>query len=391
MFKPNEGKIEPVTTNTRSMFEGAGKPIGSQPPRDMWEKVEAESRKVSSQFETKPKAKSPFDSAPKSFEEPKKSEEPKNKSNGMFGVLLSGSENKISMFTSNQTTQVTQDTTNIVSSFYKNHPLLAQKTESFMLMVQEIDEHIQLDSAVRILKFATDIQTRIGKFLEDSSAFGSTMVSIGLMEVVAQITDKMKSLDLSNFRGTKKTGIFSRESFTVNDFVVALNKVEKELNALMHELASRSDKVLNLMVKCESLIDVHEQLVDELDANVIAGKITLERNRRKMFKEHNEEFLIDKFDQRILELAKYEHMCVLSFEQVKLIQNNLMSMATNAQSMVTVTYPLWKTSFSTLISKWQSGGTITMSTPIDSLYSDPEFQNANKTTETIITTLNQKV
>jgi uncharacterized protein YaaN involved in tellurite resistance len=210
------------------------------------------------------------------------------------------------------------------------------------------------------------------------------------MDIIKQITEKMKSLDLSNFSGTKKTGFFSRGEYTVMDFFITLNAVEKEVTTLINELSVHSSHIINMMSISDAHINIHKQLVDELEAHIIAGKVTLERNSRKLFKEHNEDFLVDKFNQRIMELTQYEHMCLLSFEQVKLSQNNLMSMATNAQSMATITFPLWKASFNTLFSKIQSSGNVSMSTPINSLHSDPDFQNVNKTTTTIISTLNHK-
>lgn len=283
-----------------------------------------------------------------------------------------------------------KDALPVIQSFYRNHKLNDGKSESFVLMVQEIDNKINLDSAITIIKYGAGIQDAIGKFLTDASGYGSQLTTIGLAQSSEQIVELMGSLAIDKFSGKKKTGFFSSSEYTVNDFIEKFKEVESKLDVLLPEVVNQSISIVSMMSKCESMVDEHARLVDELDAHIIAGKIVIERNKAKVFKDHNEQFLNDQFEKRLVDMMTYENLCVVSFEQVKLVQRQLLDMATHIQSVATVMYPLWRTSMSTLFSRWQSSGNMKKETSIASLTSDAEFISMTKQTETIIHTINQK-
>ena len=278
----------------------------------------------------------------------------------------------------------------VIQSFYRNHKLNAGKPESFVLLVQEIDNKINLDSAITIIKFGAGIQESIGKFLANASGYSGQLTTIGLSQSAEQLIELMTSLTVEKFTGKKKTGFFSSSEYTVNDFITRYNEVDAKLNTLLPEIVQQSVSIISMMDKCEGMVDEHARLVDELDAHIIAGKIVIERTKAKVFKDHNEEFLNDQFEKRVVELMTYESLCVVSFEQVKLLQKQLLSMASLIQNAASVMYPLWRTSMSTLFARWQSSGNMKKETTISSLMSDPEFMAMVGQTENIIKTINQK-
>lgn len=283
-----------------------------------------------------------------------------------------------------------KDTLPVIQSFYRNHKLNEGKSEAFVLLVQTIDSKINLDSAITIIKYGAGIQDAIGKFLTDASGYGSQLTTIGLAQRSEQIVELMGSLAIDKFSGKKKTGFFSSTDYTINDFIEKFKEVESKLDVLLPEVVNQSINIVSMMGKCESMVDEHARLVDELDAHIIAGKIVIERNKAKVFKDHNEQFLNDQFEKRLVDMMTYENLCVVSFEQVKLVQRQLLDMATHIQVVATVMYPLWRTSMSTLFSQWQSSGKMKKETSISSLTSDAEFMSMAKQTETIIHTINQK-
>ena len=281
-------------------------------------------------------------------------------------------------------------TDNVLQSMYKDHPLIKGRPDSFALMVQKIDTKIHLDSAITIIHFGEPIQVQIGKFLEKSSGYGTQLTSIGLSDSIDQMIQIMGELAVNKFTGKKKTGFFSSSEYTVADFMKAYDDAVVKLNSLIDGLVKQSATIINMMSSCEGMVDQHDKLVDELDAYIIAGKILLERNANKAFKDSNEMFLDEQFQARILSLSTYENLCIVSFEQVKMLQRNLINMAINAQNIATVTYPLWKTSVSTLLSRWQNSGNMKKDATIPSLMNDSEFVAITSQTEKIITDLNTK-
>lgn len=285
---------------------------------------------------------------------------------------------------------LTDDALPVVQTFYRNHHLLSGKSESFVLMVQETDRKINLDTAVAVVQFGSDIQNAIGKFLEKSSGYGTQLTTIGLAESTEKIIAAMSTLAVDRFMGKKKTGFFSSGEYTVNDFINAFQKADTELVELIDDAEKQARKIIQMMDQCNAMVGEHATLVDRLDATIIAGKIVMERCRAKVFKENNDQFLIDQFDNRLLQLATYENLCIVSFEQIKLLQRQMINVASTTQNVATVMYPLWKTAVTTLLTRWQSTGNMKRDTTIPSLMNDTEFVSITKQTETIINALNQK-
>lgn len=277
-----------------------------------------------------------------------------------------------------------------IQSFYRNHKLNAGRDESFVLLVQEIDTKVNLDSAITIVRYGSSIQESIGTFLERASGYGSQLTAIGLNESAANIMALMSSMSVEHFMKKKKTGFFSSGEYTINDYINIFSDVDSKLNQLISSAVSQATSIIQMIESSERMVDEHATLVAKLDAHVVAGKIVMERNSAKAFRDHNEEFLMDQFEQRLVNLATYENLCVVSFEQIKLVQRQMISMASMIQNVATVMYPLWKTSVSTLMTRWQGGGNMTKETTIPSLMSDNDFVSITKQTEMIINTLNNK-
>ena len=277
--------------------------------------------------------------------------------------------------------------------YYNAHPSLKGKSTNFIKKVAEIDKTTNLTSAMNVLAYGDDVQSNIGKLLETVSSEGASMVSLGLTDVTEQIVAQIRGLSIDKFTGSRKTGWFSKKQWLVRDYVDAFSETVTKVNSLIDDLNSRSVSVMSMVNSCDSLFTKTDLMVEELDAYITAGHFIIDKNRKKLFRERNDEFLEAQFEDRINAMATYETLCLISFEQVKLTQHTLMKMAVEAKNVVSITYPLWKSAFSTLISKWQNKGSLSLDSSIDEMVASEltEYRDVEKHMNIITGSLSNQV
>lgn len=277
------------------------------------------------------------------------------------------------------------------NSVYRDNPLLKGKNEKFIEMVVQIDQVTHLDSAMNIITFGETIQSNIARLMENASAASSAMAAVGILERMDAIRQTLERLSPDKFTGVKRGGLFSRNvPYTVKDYIEEFKNADIEVSKKFNELKSNAITILDIVNNSDQFMINHEIQVEWLDAHVIAGKLIAERNSKKIFAAHNEQMLIAQFEKRLIDLATYENLCVISFEQMKLVQQNLITMASTAQSMANMIYPLWKSSFSTMISKWQSNSNVKLNSPISDLMHDDMFKEATEKNSQLVLTITQQ-
>lgn len=274
---------------------------------------------------------------------------------------------------------------NELESFYKEHELLKARDEKFQKIVAIIDKQTNLDSAVRIMKFGEVVQSDIGLLLTKISTLSSNMVQLKIVESVDSIIATIQELSMDKFLSKKSGFLFFSSSYTLEDYIKkyeeSILKIEELIVGLKRIVASIDD----LVRKSDALMAEQKRLVEQLEATNIAGKIIIERNSKKLFGEHNEVFLNEQFEKRLFDLTTYENVTILALEQSKLIQKNLINTAMNAMSVINSTYPLWRTSISTQITKWQTSSSgIKLSSPIKEIISDSSVKEASDKTEELL-------
>ena len=275
---------------------------------------------------------------------------------------------------------------------YKSYPFLSDRDESFIRRVATIDTSTSLSTAIGIVSYASSIQENIGKLLEQASTVGNRMIGLGLSGTISEIVEILKGLSADNYKGKHKKKLFwiiSRNvEWQVKDYVDAYEHAIKMVDNLIYDLQSKAKELNSMMTECDGMFTNTDKLISELDAHIQAGKIILEKNKKKVFKESNEKFLESQFEERLLSLATYENLTLVSFEQVKLTQRNLIHMATQAQNVITVTYPLWKSAFGSLMQKWQSQGKLTLGLPVSEVIgNDSDYVFAEQHSRTLTAAL----
>ena len=270
-------------------------------------------------------------------------------------------------------------------SKYKDLPELKDKSESLIKHVATIDTTTNITGAVDVVTFGRDIQSRIGRVLEKASTTGNRMVSLDITGITGNVIGMLKSLSIDNYRTYHKKRIFlfikKSVPWKVCEYIDAYNSTALNVDSIVSDLSTKTSDLMSMMVDCESLFKENDELIEELDAHIIAGKMILSRMDK------SNSFIVDQFDSRISSLSTYESLCLISFEQLKLTQRNLMQLANQAQDVVTVSYPLWKNAFSSLIQKWQSRGISFLNRGVFEVEVDQEYNfvkmHASKITESL--------
>lgn len=276
----------------------------------------------------------------------------------------------------------------VLAEHYRQHPLLKDKSRDFCLRVQEIDRSYDLNSSLVVVQFGNKVQKEIGDFLNEISECSNMINKVGLMGSIEKAITLMAALEPQQFTGKKKTGFFSSREYTVEDYINAFEVGKNQIDETISSINEQANSIFAIMDSTDKMTARQQEIMDELDSHLIAAKFILQRASNRMFKEQNEKFLEHQFMNRIDSLATFENVCLINFEQIKIILHNMIERAMSAQNIVHMTFPLWRSGVASLISKWQSKG-VKMSTPISEIMTDPEFEDLSKQTNSIIQSLNK--
>lgn len=263
-----------------------------------------------------------------------------------------------------------------IGTFYRQHPLLVGKDEQFLTKVKTVDQSIKLDSSTVVLQFGYEIKQDISRIISEILDMNVKMVGVGIPDTMKIIVEKLCSLNAIIWSGKNRKA-------KLHDYIQAYQNTDKEISVVSAQLDTKVQTITKLAGDADAMFERNKNMVETIEAYTLAGKIIIERSEKALF-DKPEQNLIDMFKQRAFGFSESENILHMNMVQIKNTQTSLIKMALDAMGIMERTYPLYKSSFSSMIGMWQAKGTAVLSSQFADILHDAEFVNITKSTDDIV-------
>ena len=233
-------------------------------------------------------------------------------------------------------------------------------SESEIINYKSITNQLNENDVNSILNFGSEIQNSISK---QSDTFLNNVRTYNSGEVGTLITDLLTEInyvDIDQLEQGPVKRFFSKIPI-LGKLVGDVKKLFQEYDKITVNVEKISNKVKAGMINSvkdntslQTMFDGNVNLIKEMEKHIIGGQIR--------FKELNEELAqmeanssqyedyqiadkktyINRLDKRLADMKIVRFIMLQSLAQIRVVQNNNVSVAEKAQSILTTTMPVWK-------------------------------------------------
>lgn len=237
---------------------------------------------------------------------------------------------------------------------------LTNVSEAEIVSYKSMTNQLNENDVNSILNYGAEIQNSISK---QSDTFLSNVRTYNSGEVGTLINDLLTELNYVDVDQLEQ-GPFKRflsKIPLVNKLVGDVKKLFQQYDKITVNVDKISNKVKAGMINSvkdntslQTMFDGNVNLIKEMEKHIIAGQIR--------FKELNEELavmeadstqyqdyqisdkknFINRLDKRLADMKIVRFIMLQSLAQIRVVQNNNISIAEKAQSILTTTMPVWK-------------------------------------------------
>lgn len=253
---------------------------------------------------------------------------------------------------------VVQDSKNLIDK--DGNVNLTNVSEAEIVSYKSITNQLNENDVNSILNYGAEIQNSISK---QSDTFLTNVRTYNSGEVGTLINDLLTELNYVDVDQLEQ-GPFKRflsKIPLVNKLVGDVKKLFQQYDKITVNVDKISNKVKAGMINSvkdntslQTMFDGNVNLIKEMEKHIIAGQIR--------FKELNEELavmeadsmqhqdyqisdkknFINRLDKRLADMKIVRFIMLQSLAQIRVVQNNNISIAEKAQSILTTTMPVWK-------------------------------------------------
>lgn len=221
-------------------------------------------------------------------------------------------------------------------------------------------EQINIFDSNAVLTYGSDAATRVAAF---SDNILKQVKSRDTGEIGKKLTDiiiKAKGLDTTSL---SKKGFFQKlfgnAEAQVQKFMADFDTIADQIEAVAKELGISQAKLMERIKELDELYDLNLQQFIDLNIYLEAGKIKLadcEKEVQRLSAEVGQDAqkaqeladlknAIKRFEKRLTDLALIKTNALQTGPQIRLIQENSLTLAQKIQTTHELTIPLWKRSF----------------------------------------------
>jgi uncharacterized protein YaaN involved in tellurite resistance len=237
---------------------------------------------------------------------------------------------------------------------------LTNVSEAEIVSYKSMTNQLNENDVNSILNYGAEIQNSISKqsdtFLSNVRTYNSGEVGTLINDLLTELNYvDVDQLDQSPFKR------FLSKIPIVNKLVVDVKKLFQQYDKITVNVEKISNKVKAGMINSvkdntslQTMFDGNVGLIKDMETHIIAGQIR--------FKELNEELavmeansaqyqdyqisdkknFINRLDKRLADMKIVRFIMLQSLAQIRVVQNNNVSIAEKAQSILTTTMPVWK-------------------------------------------------
>lgn len=257
-----------------------------------------------------------------------------------------------------------------------------------ILKSKELSNELSVKDPNSIVNYGMDVQTKLSQF---SSSMLENVRNVDTGSIGETIQNLMKDLNYvdvdpienSFIRFLSNLPIIKNLISTTKNVLNKYDEISNNLNNIILKLDKGKIYLIKDINSLNSMFDNNVDYIKEIDTYIVGAKIKLEelQNELEYLKNNNSDpyeiqdmqNYINRLSKKILDLSLTKQVTIQSLPQIRIIQENNMTLVEKIQSSITNTIPLWKNQ-------------ICLSVMIDKQRRIVEVQkNVNKTTNELLT------
>lgn len=257
-----------------------------------------------------------------------------------------------------------------------------------ILKSKELSNELSVKDPNSIVNYGMDVQTKLSQF---SSSMLENVRNVDTGSIGETIQNLMKDLNYVDvdpienpfIRFLSNLPIIKNLISTTKNVLNKYDEISNNLNNIILKLDKGKIYLIKDINSLNSMFDNNVDYIKEIDTYIVGAKIKLEelQNELEYLKNNNSDpyeiqdmqNYINRLNKKILDLSLTKQVTIQSLPQIRIIQENNMTLVEKIQSSITNTIPLWKNQ-------------ICLSVMIDKQRRIVEVQkNVNKTTNELLT------
>lgn len=257
-----------------------------------------------------------------------------------------------------------------------------------ILKSKELSNELSVKDPNSIVNYGMDVQTKLSQF---SSSMLENVRNVDTGSIGETIQNLMKELNYVDvdpienpfIRFLSNLPIIKNLISTTKNVLNKYDEISNNLNNIILKLDKGRIYLIKDINSLNSMFDNNVDYIKEIDTYIVGAKIKLEelQNELEYLKNNNSDpyeiqdmqNYINRLNKKILDLSLTKQVTIQSLPQIRIIQENNMTLVEKIQSSITNTIPLWKNQ-------------ICLSVMIDKQRRVVEVQkNVNKTTNELLT------
>lgn len=230
----------------------------------------------------------------------------------------------------------------------------------YELMANAIDE----SNPGSIVNFGSDLQKTLAN--QSDSFLGNVRKSNSgeVGELINNLLIELNYVDVDEIQGSKVKGFLSRLPFMkkmltqVDNLFAKYDKITSNIDQISHKVNAGIITSTKDNAVLQTIFDSNVNSIKAIEELVIAGNLRMEKAAVELanmetnvqnfadYQIADKRDFINRLDRRLADLKVVRLIMMQSLPQIRLVQNNNVSIAEKAQTILTTTLPVWKNQLS---------------------------------------------
>ncbi|CAD7801191.1 TelA-like protein [Chryseobacterium aquaeductus] len=262
----------------------------------------------------------------------------------------------------------------------------------YELLANAIDE----SNPGSIVNFGSDLQKTLAN--QSDSFLGNVRRSNSgeVGELINNLLVELNYVDVEEIQGSKVKGFLSRLPFMkkmmtqVDNLFAKYDKITSNIDMISHKVNAGIITSTKDNAVLQTIFDSNVNSIKAIEELVIAGNLRMEKAAVELanmetnvqnfadYQIADKRDFINRLDRRLADLKVVRLIMMQSLPQIRLVQNNNVSIAEKAQTILTTTLPVWKNQLSLAVAMHRQQQNIEVQQKVSSTTEEILRKNAER-------------
>lgn len=267
-----------------------------------------------------------------------------------------------------------------------------EERQKYELMANAIDE----TNPGSIVNFGSDLQKTLAN--QSDSFLGNVRRSNSgeVGELINNLLIELNYVDVDEIHGSKVKGFLSKLPFMkkvltqVDNLFAKYDKITTNIDQISHKVNAGIITSTKDNAVLQTIFDSNVNSIKAIEELVIAGNLRMEKAGGELanmetnvqnfadYQIADKRDFINRLDRRLADLKVVRLIMMQSLPQIRLVQNNNVSIAEKAQTILTTTLPVWKNQLSLAVAMHRQQQNIEVQQKVSSTTEEILRKNAER-------------